>query len=65
MSFKLVDVTRGKVLQEFETVEQAEKALRHQSVEDYVRLEIQAEVVAKPKPKAKKAKKANVKEESD
>ena len=62
MSFKLVDVTRGKVLQEFETVEQAEKALRHQSVEDYVRLEIQAEVVAKPKPKAKKA---NVKKESD
>ena len=65
MTYKLVDVTRGKVLQEFETVEQAEKALRHQSVEDYVRLEIQAEVVAKPKPKAKKAKKANVKEESD
>jgi len=62
MSFKLVDVTRGKVLQEFETVEQAEKALRHQSVEDYVRLEIQAEVVAKPKPKAKKA---NVEKESD
>lgn len=62
MSFKLVDVTRGKVLQEFETVEQAEKALRHQSVEDYVRLEIQAEVVAKPKPKAKKA---DVKKESD
>ena len=62
MSFKLVDVTRGKVLQEFETAEQAEKALRHQSVEDYVRLEIQAEVVAKPKPKAKKA---DVKKESD
>ena len=62
MAFKLVDVTRGKVLQEFETVEQAEKALRHQSVEDYVRLEIQAEIVAKPKSKAKKA---NVKEESD
>ena len=65
MTYKLVDVTRDKVLQEFETVEQAEKALLHQSVEDYVRLEIQAEVVAKPKPKAKKAKKANVKEESD
>ena len=62
MTYKLVDVTRGKVLQEFETVEQAEKALLHQSVEDYVRLEIQAEVVAKPKPKAKKA---NVKKESD
>lgn len=62
MTYKLVDVTRGKVLQEFETVEQAEKALRHQSVEDYVRLEIQAEVVAKPKPKAKKA---DVKKESD
>jgi len=62
MTYKLVDVTRNKVLQEFETVEQAEKALRHQSVEDYVRLEIQAIVVAKPKPKAKKA---NVKKESD
>ena len=62
MAFKLVDVTRGKVLQEFETVEKAEKALIHQTVEDYVRLEIQAEVVAKPKPKAKKA---NVKKESD
>ena len=62
MTYKLVDVTRNKVLQEFETVEQAEKALRHQSVEDYVRLEIQAEVVAKPKPKAKKA---DVKKESD
>ena len=62
MTYKLVDVTRDKVLQEFETVEQAEKALLHQSVEDYVRLEIQAEVVAKPKPKAKKA---NVKKESD
>ena len=51
MTYKLVDVTRSKVLQEFETKEQAEKALRHQSVEDYVRLEIQAP--AKPK-KAKK-----------
>ncbi len=43
MSYKLVDVTRNKVLQEFETIEQAEKALRYQSVEDYVRLEIQAD----------------------
>jgi ferredoxin len=60
MTYKLVDVTRGKVLQEFETVEQAEKALRHQSVEDYVRLEIQAD--AKPKPKAKKAKKVESEE---
>jgi hypothetical protein len=59
MTYKLVDVTRGKVLQEFETVEQAEKALCHQSVEDYVRLEIQADA----KPKAKKAKKV-VSEES-
>ena len=50
------------LLQEFETVEQAEKALLHQSVEDYVRLEIQAD--AKPKPKAKKAKKV-VSEESE
>ena len=62
MTYKLVDLTRSKVLQEFDTVEQAEKALLRQSAEDYVRLEIQAEVVAKPKPKAKKA---NVKEESD
>lgn len=61
MSYKLVDVTRNKVLQEFETIEQAETALRHQSVEEYVRLEIQAD--AKPKPKAKKAKKV-VSEES-
>lgn len=60
MTFKLVDVTRGKVLQEFETIEQAEKALRHQSVEDYVRLEIQAPL----KPKTKKAKKV-VSEESE
>ena len=62
MTFKLVDVTRDKVLQEFESIDEAEKALRHQSVEDYVRLEIQAD--AKPKSKAKKAKKV-VSEESD
>ena len=62
MNYKLVDVTRGKVLQEFETVEQAEKALRHQSVVENVRLEFQAD--AKPKPKAKKAKKV-VSEESE
>ena len=62
MTFKLVDVTRGKVLQEFDSLDAAEKTLRHQSVEEYVRLEIQAEVVAKPKPKAKKA---DVKKESD
>ena len=62
MSFKLVDVTRGKVLQEFDSLEAAKKTLSHQVVDDYVRLEIQAEVVAKPKPKAKKA---NVKKESD
>jgi hypothetical protein len=62
MTFKLVDVTRGKVLQEFDSIDEAEKALRHQSVEDYVRLEIQAD--AKPKPKAKKAKKV-VSEESN
>jgi len=63
MSYKLVDVTRNKVLQEFETIEQAEKALRYQSVEDYVRLEIQADAKPKSKPKAKKAKKV-VSEES-
>lgn len=62
MTFKLVDVTRGKVLQEFDSSDEAEKALRHQSVEDYVKLEIQAD--AKPKPKAKKAKKV-VSEESN
>lgn len=60
MTYKLVDVTRGKVLQEFETVEQAEKALSHQSNEDHVKLEIQAD--AKPKPKAKKAKKVESEE---
>ena len=62
MTYKLVDVTRSKVLQEFETIEQAEKALSHQSVEDYVKLEVQAD--AKPKPKAKKARKV-VSEESE
>jgi hypothetical protein len=60
MAYKLVDVTRNKVLQEFETVEQAEKALSHQSNEDHVKLEIQADA----KPKAKKAKKV-VSEESE
>ena len=63
MTFKLVDVTRGKVLQEFDSIDEAEKTLRHQSCEDFVRLEIQEEVVAKPKPKPK-AKKADVKKES-
>ena len=43
-------------------LEAAKKTLSHQVVDDYVRLEIQADVVAKPKPKAKKA---NVKKESD
>jgi len=61
MTFKLVDVTRGKVLQEFDSLDEAEKTLRHQSCEDFVRLEIQEEVVAKPKPKAKKT---DVKKES-
>jgi len=65
MSFKLVDVTRSKVLQEFDSLEAAKKTLSHQNVDEYVRLEIQADVVDKPKPKAKKAKKANVKKESD
>ena len=60
MTYKLVDVTRNKVLQEFETVEQAEKALSHQSNEDHVKLEIQADA----KPKGKKAKKV-VSEESE
>ena len=55
MTYKLVDVTRNKVLQVFPTVELAEKALSRQSIEDHVKLEIQAD--AKPKPKAKKAKK--------
>jgi len=62
MTFKLVDVTRGKVLQKFESKKEAEKTLRNQSVEDYVRLEIQETVAPKPKPKAKKA---NAKKESD
>ena len=49
MSFKLVDTIRGKVLQEFETKEQAEKALSHQLIG--APLEIQSP------PKAKKASK--------
>lgn len=55
MAYKLVDITRNKVLQVFPTVELAEKALSRQSIEDHVKLEIQAD--PKPKPKAKKVKK--------
>jgi len=52
MSFKLVDTIRGKVLQEFDSRELAEKALSHQNNE--APLEIQVD--APPKKRVKKAK---------
>ena len=59
MTYKLVDTIRGKVLQEFDTKEAAEKALTHQSVLDNNVVELQAAVSA-PKKKATKKVKANV-----
>jgi hypothetical protein len=56
MSFKLVDTVRGKVLQEFETKEQAERALQHQSVLDNNVVELQASAPPAPKKVAKKVK---------
>ena len=50
MTFKLVDTVRGKVLQEFDSRELAEKALGRQSVEAPV--EIQED--APPKKRTKK-----------
>jgi hypothetical protein len=55
MTYKLVDLYTEKVLGEFATQEQAEKAETHLAHEDSARYEIKAP--AKPKPKAKKAKK--------
>ena len=55
MTYKLIDLYTEKVLGEFATQEQAEKAESHLAHEDSSRYEITAP--AKPKPKAKKAKK--------
>ena len=57
MTYKLVDTIRGKVLQEFDSKEAAEKALTHQSVLDNNVVEIQAPA---PKKKASKKVKADV-----
>jgi len=56
MSYKLVDTIRGKVLQEFDSKEAAEKALGRQSVLDNNVIELQAPA---PKKKATKKVKAN------
>ena len=58
MTYKLVDTIRGKVLQEFDSKEAAEKALTHSSVLDNNVVELQA--AAAPKKKATKKVKANV-----
>ena len=58
MTYKLVDTLRGKVLQEFDSKEAAEKALTHSSVLDNNVVELQAAVA--PKKKATKKVKANV-----
>lgn len=60
MTYKLVDLYTEKVLGEFATQEQAEKAESHLAHEDDARYEIKAPA----KPKAKKAKKVTS-EESD
>ena len=59
MNYKLVDTIRGKVLQEFESKEAAEKALSHQSTLDDNVVELQAAVT--PKKKASKKVKADAK----
>lgn len=53
MTYKLIDLYTEKVLGEFATQEQAEKAETHLAHEDSARYEIKAPA----KPKAKKAKK--------
>ena len=58
MTYKLVDTIRGKVLQEFDSKEAAEKALTHSSVLDNNVVELQA--AAAPKKKATKKVKADV-----
>jgi hypothetical protein len=59
MSFKLVDTIRGKVLQEFDSRELAEKALERQSSEASV------SIVEPPKKTANKKKVADDKEEGN
>jgi len=61
MTYKLVDLYTEKVLGEFATKEQAEKAETHLTHEDSARYEITKPV----KPKAKRAKKTDVTKESD
>ena len=61
MSFKLVDTIRGKVLQEFDSRELAEKALSHLSADAPVELQDSAP----PKKRAKKAKVDNGEQESN
>jgi hypothetical protein len=61
MTYKLIDLYTEKVLGEFATKEQAEKAETHLAHDDNARYEI----IEPVKPKAKKAKKVNAKEESD
>ena len=59
MSYQLVDNIRGKVLQEFDSKELAQKALERQSSEANV------SIVEPPKKSTKKKKVANVKEEGN
>jgi len=59
MTYKLVDNIRGKVLQEFDSKEAAEKALERQSSEANV------SIIEPAKKTTKKKKVADVKEESD
>jgi|TARA_R100001460_G_scaffold30694_1_gene60529 hypothetical protein len=59
MSYQLVDNIRGKVLQEFATKAEAEKAFNHQSSEADLSI---VEPVKKTTPKKKVA---NVKKESN
>ena len=61
MTYKLVDTIRGKVLQEFDSKEAAEKALSHSSILDNNVVELQAAVA--PKKKATKKVKANAETE--
>tara|TARA_R100001460_G_scaffold35622_2_gene68482 strand:+ start:6485 stop:6664 length:180 start_codon:yes stop_codon:yes gene_type:complete len=59
MSYQLVDNIRGKVLQEFDSKELAQKAFERQSSEANV------SIVEPPKKTTKKKKVANVKEEGN
>ena len=62
MSYKLIDTFTGKVLGEYETQAQAEKAESHLIHEPG---ENRYEIVAPPAPKKVSKKKANVEEESN